>query len=115
MTSVSFSVEADSINNPNDPLIVNLKKVFKFNFVVIFIVGVDVFFGFSNDIGDIKMDSYQLSVLPSVFFPFFARLFEFLGIDPIPRSSMNYFYNVIKNFKDQHHADETVSIVREPV
>lgn len=26
---------------------------------------------------------------------------------------MNYFYNVIKNFKDQHHADETVSIVKQ--
>uniref|UniRef100_A0A674PNM5 unspecific monooxygenase n=1 Tax=Takifugu rubripes TaxID=31033 RepID=A0A674PNM5_TAKRU len=70
---------ADSINNPNDPLIVNLKKVFKFNFVVFFLVA---------------------------FFPFCARLFQFLGIDLIPRSSVNYFYNVIKNFKDQHHADE---------
>ncbi|XP_003963919.1 cytochrome P450 3A40-like [Takifugu rubripes] len=79
VTSVSFSVEADSINNPNDPLIVNLKKVFKFNFVVFFLVA---------------------------FFPFCARLFQFLGIDLIPRSSVNYFYNVIKNFKDQHHADE---------
>uniref|UniRef100_A0A674P250 unspecific monooxygenase n=1 Tax=Takifugu rubripes TaxID=31033 RepID=A0A674P250_TAKRU len=48
VTSVSFSVEADSINNPNDPLIVNLKKVFKFNFVVFFLVGMDVFFGLTE-------------------------------------------------------------------
>uniref|UniRef100_H3BWI4 unspecific monooxygenase n=2 Tax=Tetraodon nigroviridis TaxID=99883 RepID=H3BWI4_TETNG len=81
VTSASFSVEADAINNPNDPIIVNIKKVLKFNFVVLFLIA---------------------------FFPFCSRLLSFLGIDPLPRASVNYFYNLIKKLKDEHHADESV-------
>ena len=43
-------------------------------------------------------------------FPFGVRLMELLKIDIFPTASINYFYNIIKRFKDQHHADESVSI-----
>ncbi|XP_067466697.1 cytochrome P450 3A30-like [Thunnus thynnus] len=81
ITSASFSVEADSINNPDDPLIVHLKKIFNFRFLVFFLI---------------------------MMFPFGSRLCKFLGIDFVPRHSVDYFYNVIKSFKDQHHSDESV-------
>ncbi|XP_041803766.1 cytochrome P450 3A30-like [Chelmon rostratus] len=81
VTSASFSVEADSINNPEDPLIVNLKKILNFNFFFIFLI---------------------------VMFPFSARLLKLLDIDMMPRLSVDYFYNIIKRFKDQHHADESI-------
>lgn len=42
-------------------------------------------------------------------FPFGERLVKLLGIDFMPRASVDYFYNIIKRFKDQHHADESVS------
>lgn len=80
VTSASFSVEADSINNPEDPLVVHIKKVLNFNMAAAFLL---------------------------FMFPFLKHLFHFLNYDLFPRASMNYFYDVIKRFKDQHHADES--------
>ncbi|XP_053189634.1 cytochrome P450 3A30-like isoform X1 [Scomber japonicus] len=83
ITSVSFSVEADSINNPDDPLIVHIKKILTFNFVAIFVF------------------------LISMTFPFGPRLLKLLKIEVMPRKSMDFFYDIIKRFKDQHQADES--------
>ncbi|XP_070833190.1 cytochrome P450 3A30-like [Chaetodon trifascialis] len=78
VTSASFSIEADSTNNPDDPLIVHLKKILNFNFLYVFLILV---------------------------FPFITRLVK---VDVMPRLSVDYFYNIIKRFKDQHHADESI-------
>ncbi|XP_045926535.1 cytochrome P450 3A56-like isoform X2 [Micropterus dolomieu] len=81
VTSASFGVEADSINNPDDPLIIHLKKILNF-----------------------KLWPFILLMI----FPLSERLFRLLHIDIMPRLSMEYFYNVIKRFKDQHHAEESI-------
>ncbi|XP_076599741.1 cytochrome P450 3A30-like [Chaetodon auriga] len=81
VTSASFSVEADSTNNPDDPLIVHLKKILNFNFLFIFLI---------------------------LIFPPTARLLKLLNIELMSRPSMDYFYNIIKRFKDQHHADDSI-------
>nr|QQL94721.1 cytochrome P450 3a56 [Lateolabrax maculatus] len=81
VTSASFSVEADSINNPDDPLNIHLKKILNFNFWPFLLI---------------------------MIFPLVGRLLKFLHIDLFPSLSLEYFYNIIKRFKDQHHADESV-------
>ncbi|XP_071393399.1 cytochrome P450 3A56-like [Centroberyx affinis] len=81
VTSASFSVDADSINNPDDPLIVHLKKILNFRMWPFFII---------------------------LAFPFTVRLFKLLDIGMMAKDSVNYFYNIIKRFKEQHHADESI-------
>ncbi|XP_053189637.1 cytochrome P450 3A30-like isoform X3 [Scomber japonicus] len=80
ITSVSFSVEADSINNPDDPLIVHIKKILNFNLFAIFL---------------------------SLMFPFGSRLFKLLKIELMPRKSVDFFYDIIKRLKDQHQTNES--------
>ncbi|XP_076016493.1 cytochrome P450 3A40-like [Genypterus blacodes] len=80
VTSTSFSVEIDSINNPNDPCIVHLKNIL------------------------------NIRVLPFLIllaFPFLGRLLGRFDISLFPTASINYFYNIIKRFKDQHHSEES--------
>lgn len=37
VASSSFSVDADSINNPDDPFIINVKKIIQLNFWVLLV------------------------------------------------------------------------------
>ncbi|XP_049895674.1 cytochrome P450 3A27-like [Epinephelus moara] len=81
VTSASFSVEANAINDPDDPIVVHIKKVMNFRFWIFFLLMV---------------------------FPFGSRLLNLLKIDIISTPSVDYFYNIIKRFKDEHREDESV-------
>ncbi|XP_037638996.1 cytochrome P450 3A27-like isoform X2 [Sebastes umbrosus] len=81
VTSASFSVEANSINDPDDPLNIHLKKILNFRLWPFFLL---------------------------MIFPFASRLLKLLNIEVMPRLSVDYFYNIIKRFKDEHRADKSV-------
>ncbi|XP_059214896.1 cytochrome P450 3A27-like [Centropristis striata] len=79
VTSASFSVEANSIDNPDDPIIVHIKKVMNF-----------------------RLWPFLLAMM----LPFGTRLLNLLKVEIFPKLSMEYFYNLIKKFKDEHGAEE---------
>lgn len=43
-------------------------------------------------------------------FPFSAHLMKLLKLDLFPRASMDFFYNIIKKFKDEHCGDKSVGV-----
>ncbi|TNN63741.1 Cytochrome P450 3A40 [Liparis tanakae] len=80
VTSASFSVESNAINDPDDPINTHIKKILNFSLWPFFLLMV---------------------------FPFCGRLFELLRIELMPRLSLDYLYNIIKSFKDQHGPEES--------
>ncbi|KAF7658873.1 hypothetical protein LDENG_00006540 [Lucifuga dentata] len=80
VTSASFSVELDSINNPNDLTIVHLKNILNMKLWLIFLI---------------------------MIFPFCGRLLKRLGVSLFPKDSLDFFYNLIKRFKEQDHTEES--------
>lgn len=78
VASASFSVDADAINNPDGPIITHLKKILNFTF-------------------------WPLLLL--MMFPFGTQLMKALDINLFNKVSMNFFYDIIKKFKNQHDED----------
>ncbi|XP_061646377.1 cytochrome P450 3A30-like isoform X1 [Phyllopteryx taeniolatus] len=80
VTSASFSVDTDSINHPDEPIVLHLKKILNFKFWPIVLL---------------------------LLFPFFSKLCRFLNLDFMPKASAEFFFNIIKRFKDQHQAEQS--------
>ncbi|KAL8175054.1 UNVERIFIED_CONTAM: Cytochrome P450 3A9 [Gekko kuhli] len=75
ITSTSFSVDVDSMNNPNDPFVTQIKKFLKFSF-------------------------FNPLILVVVIFPFIAPVLEKLNVSVAPASFMNFFVSAIKKIKN---------------
>ncbi|TSK31292.1 Protein sidekick-1 [Bagarius yarrelli] len=81
VTSASFSVEIDSINNPDDPFVTQLKKFLNFSF-------------------------FSPLLLLVTIFPFVASVLGKLGLTLFSKSAIDFFYGALKKIKDQHDTNE---------
>ncbi|KAA0705473.1 Cytochrome P450 3A40 [Triplophysa tibetana] len=80
VTSSSFSVDIDSINNPDDPFVTNIKKFFQFSL-------------------------FSPFMLISTLFPSVAILLSKMGITLFSKSSLDFFYNALRKIKDEHNKE----------
>ncbi|XP_044771652.1 cytochrome P450 3A12-like isoform X1 [Neomonachus schauinslandi] len=81
ITSTSFGVNTDSLNNPQDPFVENAKKLFRFEFFdpLLFLI---------------------------VLFPFLTPVFEILNICVFPKSVTDFFTKSVKRMKECRLKDE---------
>ncbi|XP_048349427.1 cytochrome P450 3A29-like isoform X4 [Sphaerodactylus townsendi] len=83
ITSTSFSIDVDSMNNPDDPFIMHIKKFLKFSF-------------------------FSPLLILLVIFPFIAIVLEKLNVTMVPASFLNFFRNAIQKIKrDRQKNDHT--------
>uniref|UniRef100_A0A8D2IXJ8 Uncharacterized protein n=1 Tax=Varanus komodoensis TaxID=61221 RepID=A0A8D2IXJ8_VARKO len=83
ITSTSFSIEVDSINNPNDPFIAHIKKLLKFSIL-------------------------NPMIILIVVFPFLTPLMNKLIFSLVPPTFINFFIDVVKKIKkDRQKNDHT--------
>ncbi|XP_056662441.1 cytochrome P450 3A4-like [Monodelphis domestica] len=76
ITSTSFGIHVDSLNNPNDPFVREIKKLIRFNF----------------------LDPLILSV---AIFPFLTPLFNKLDITVFPKDAINFLAKSVKKIKEE--------------
>ncbi|XP_010789093.1 cytochrome P450, family 3, subfamily A, polypeptide 65 isoform X2 [Notothenia coriiceps] len=74
VTSTAFSVDIDSLNNPSDPFVTNIKKMLKFDF-------------------------FNPVFLTVAFFPFMGPIFEKLNFSFFPTSVTDFFYAALQKIK----------------
>nr|XP_036873816.1 cytochrome P450 3A12-like [Manis javanica] len=80
ITSTSFGVNIDSLNNPQDPFVENAKKLLRFNF----------------------LDPLFLSI---ILFPFLIPIFEVIGISLFPKNITDFFTKSVKRIKESRLKD----------
>ncbi|KAM5261934.1 cytochrome P450 3A12-like isoform 1-T1 [Hipposideros larvatus] len=81
ITSTSFGVNIDSLHNPQDPFVENIKKLLKFNFLDPFILLITLF-------------------------PVFTPVFEALNISLFPKSVTEFFKKSVKRMKENRLQDK---------
>ncbi|KAF5889819.1 cytochrome P450 3A30-like [Clarias magur] len=81
VTSTAFSVDIDSLNNPKDPFVSNIKKMLKFDFL--------------NPV-----------FLAVALFPFVAPLLEKMDFAFFPTSVTDFFYASLRKIKSEHVAKD---------
>ncbi|XP_030877801.1 cytochrome P450 3A12 [Leptonychotes weddellii] len=81
ITSTSFGVNIDSLNNPQDPFVENTKKLLKFDL----------------------LDPFFFLIL---LFPFLTPVFEKLNISLFPKSVTDFFMKSIKRMKESRLKDK---------
>ncbi|XP_030645783.1 cytochrome P450 3A30 isoform X2 [Chanos chanos] len=81
ITSASFSVDIDSINNPQDPFVSHLKDFLQLTF--------------SSPV-----------FLMSIFFPFSTKIFRKLGIMMFPKRATDFLYTFLRKIKDQRQNEK---------
>ncbi|XP_015674990.1 cytochrome P450 3A24-like [Protobothrops mucrosquamatus] len=80
VTSTSFGINVDSLNHPNDPVVVNIKKILNFSFL--------------NPI-----------LILTVLFPFLTPVLEKLNFSVFPKSSIDFFNGVVKKIKEDRQKE----------
>ncbi|XP_047435258.1 cytochrome P450 3A40 [Mugil cephalus] len=86
VTSTAFSVDIDSLNNPSDPFVTNIKKMLKFDF-------------------------FNPIFLLVAFFPFIGVLFEKMEYSFFPASVTDFFYASLRKIKSSRQSNKQKSRV----
>ncbi|XP_077424365.1 cytochrome P450 3A30-like [Vanacampus margaritifer] len=82
VTSTAFSVDIDSLNNPSDPFVANIKKMTKFDFLNPMLVLI-------------------------VLFPFLRPLMEKMDVSFFPADVLTFFYNFLQTIKSDRNKNST--------
>ncbi|KPP56495.1 hypothetical protein Z043_125880, partial [Scleropages formosus] len=118
VTSTALSVDIDSLNNPKDPFVTNIKKMFKldffnplflivafFPFIVPLLEKLNFSF-FPSSVTDFFYASLRkikaerkTKVHKATFFPFMAPLLEKLNFSLFPSSVTDFFYASLRKIK----------------
>ncbi|XP_070811310.1 cytochrome P450 3A24-like [Pituophis catenifer annectens] len=75
VTSISFSVNIDSLNHPDDPVVVHMKKFLRFSFL-------------------------SPVLILAVLFPFLLPVLDKLNLTIFPKSSVDFFLEIFKKIKE---------------
>ncbi|XP_068607395.1 cytochrome P450 3A40-like [Brachionichthys hirsutus] len=87
VTSTAFSVDIDSLNNPSDPFVTNIKKMLKF-------------------------DLFNPLFILIAFFPFMGPILEKLEFSFFPKSVTDFFYAALEKIKANRETSKQTVLLR---